>query len=236
MFLLLLAPGGVPVAGEAHGRECVILLHGLLRTSGSMERLAGYLEERGYRVLNVDYPSRDGSIGALAEGYVSTAVRRCREEGCGTVHFVTHSLGGILVRQYLQNGTVPPGSRVVMLSPPNGGTEVADFFGDVFFYRWITGPAGEELGTGVDSTPNRLAPIDAPVGIIAGTRSYNPLFSVLIPGTDDGTVGIERMKLEEMADYIEVPCGHFFMMNNAAVMRQTAYFLERGVFDHDGGR
>jgi hypothetical protein len=127
---------------------------------------------------------------------------------------------------------IPAGSRLVMLAPPNKGSEVTDFMKDFFIYRWIEGPAGQELGTGPESVPNRLKPIDLQLGIIAGDRSLNPVFSAIIPGPDDGKVAVERTKLEEMSDFLVISSTHTFIMRNPNVLRQVVHFLEHGRFDH----
>jgi triacylglycerol lipase len=122
-----------------------------------MASMADHLADKGYRVVNRDYPSTQASIQTLSQDIVTKTVRRCRSERpSAPVHFVTHSLGGILVRYYLQAHRLPPGSRVVMLSPPNQGSEIADLLKDNVLYRWIMGPAGQQLGTGADAIPNRL--------------------------------------------------------------------------------
>lgn len=209
----------------------VILLHGMGRTQRSMATMAGHLVDSGYRVENLDYPSTGASIESLSEGIVAEAVRHCRSEHpSASIHFVTHSLGGILVRQYLQAHCLPAGSRVVMLSPPNQGSEIADLLKDFFLYRWIMGPAGQQLGTGSDSVPNRLGPVTVPVGIVAGDSTLEPWFSAQLPGPDDGKVSVSRARLAEMADFLVVHRSHGFIMNDPQVIAQTIYFLEHGRF------
>jgi hypothetical protein len=197
-----------------------------------MHDLETYLSDKGYKTINFAYPSTTESIERIAEVYLPRAIAQCEDSAVQKIHFVTHSLGGIIVRQYLQNNSLPEGSRLVMLAPPNQGTEVVDHFKDFFVYQWIHGPPGQELGTDPESTPNRLKPIDIEVGIIAGDMTLNPLLSSLIPGPDDGKVSVERAKLDEMTDFLVVPSTHTFIMTNPSVMGQVDHFLVHGKFDH----
>lgn len=240
LLVLLLGLGTLadPAAGEpdAGGHDaaapCVILLHGLGRRAASMAPMADYLEIRGYRVYNTGYPSTEASIEALAEDYLQPAVARCREDGGTVIHLVAHSLGSLMIRQYLQTRPLPAGSRIVMLSPPNRGSEVADTLGPWFFYRWILGPAGQQLGTAPDSLPNRMAPVGGAIGVITGNESWNLILSMMIPGPDDGKVSVENAKLDGMDDFIVLPVTHTFIMQDAEAMAQTAHFLDCGQFDH----
>lgn len=212
--------------------EEVILLHGLCRTSRSMAKMERALTDAGYQVQNVDYPSRTASIQQLADDTIGKAVANCQRSGAVKIDFVTHSLGGILVRSYLSHHSVPLLGRVVMLAPPNQGSEVVDKLGWLFLFKWINGPAGNELGTGVNSTPNQLGPATYPVGVIAGDRSINWINSLLIPGADDGKVSIERTKLAGMSDHMVIHTAHPFIMKNREAIRQTIQFLRAGAFDH----
>jgi len=212
----------------------VILLHGMGRSYRSMSKMAGRLTDNGYAVVNLDYPSTGADIETLSSGVVADTVQACRSKTPDApIHFVTHSLGGILVRHYLQDHSLPPGSRVVMLSPPNRGSEVADLLKDFFLYRWIMGPAGQQLGTSPASLPNRLGPVDVPVGIITGDRSLEPWFSIGVSGPDDGKVSVARARMPEMADFLVVHRSHGFIMNAPEVIDQTIHFLAHGMFKRE---
>jgi phosphatidate phosphatase APP1 len=217
---------------DNRSKECVVLLHGMARSRFSMYLMEKYLQEKGYRTINEGYPSTKKSIKELAGEEVTAAAKSCRKGGAKKIHFVTHSLGGILTRQYLQSHDLPKGSRIVMLAPPNQGSELADKLKGLDAYKWLNGPAGQELGTGPGSIPNSLKPVDVEIGIIAGDSSLNPFFSSMIPGPDDGKVAVESAKLEEMKDFIIMPSSHSFIMNSSDVMKQTLHFLEEGTFDH----
>jgi len=220
----------VVASRPAWGVEGVILLHGLARTDRSMVKLAAALEGAGYGVVNVDYPSRTGTIEMLADTTIRQALEHPEIRAAQKVHFVTHSLGGILVRQYLKSRSIEHLGRVVMLGPPNQGSEVVDRLGDVALFGMINGPAGQQLGTGSDSVPNRLGSVDFELGVVAGDRSINWINSVMIPGPDDGKVSVEQTKVAGMKEHIIIHVSHPFLMRNEQVIRATLRFLRRGTF------
>ncbi len=211
--------------------ECVILLHGAGRTPRSMNRLARALAKSGFQIHNLGYPSRRASLEELAV-LISKQIDRIRLDPNRGVHFVTHSLGGIVLRCYLKDQLLPNLGRVVMLAPPNRGAELADRFAGFRLYHRILGPVSAQIGTAPESQPNALGPVDYEVGVIAGNRSLNPLFSTLIPGPDDGRIGVESTKLDGMKDFLLLPCIHPLIMYYPIVIRQTIYFLRHGRFDH----
>ena len=224
----LLVALGAPAASA---KECVILLHGLARSDNSFSTMAQALEAADYAVVNYDYPSTSQEIEQLAAEAVREALSQCPAEL--PVHFVTHSMGGILVRQYLSQHSIDKLGRVVMLGPPNKGSQVVDTLGNMPGFELINGPAGMQLGTGPTSLPLALGPANFEVGIIAGTQSFNPILSSIIPDTDDGKVSVENTRLVGMKDHIELPITHTFMMNNDQAIAQTLYFLQHGAFERD---
>jgi len=213
----------------------VILLHGLARTSGSLRLLADALERAGYVVANIDYPSRAQPVEQLASDAVSAGLEACLAERATAVHFVTHSLGGILVRFYLAWNELPVLGRVVMLSPPNRGSEAADRLKDWPLYRWFNGPAGQQLVTGPEGLPGRLGKVDYPVGIITGNR-YSVIDSWLadaFTGPHDGKVSVDGASVEGMTDFLVLPYSHPFIMQQEEVVLQTLHFLRHGCFRRD---
>lgn len=216
-----------------YSQECVVLLHGLAKSKHSMTKLESSLGNDGYATVNYDYPSRSASIKALARTHVKNAIDRCPSSQ--TIHFVTHSMGGLLVRQYLQEHTLTTLGRVVMLGPPNRGSEIVDQFGHWPGFARIGGPAALELGTDFTQPPLALGDVHFEVGIIAGSRSVNLFLSTLLPGQNDGKVTVNNTKLSGMTDHITLPVTHPFMMRNRSVINQVKQFLSNGHFEHGGG-
>lgn len=222
MMLVLAMAAATP----ATAAECVVLLHGLARGKLSMEPMAQALRRHGYDVVNAAYPSTETTVDGLTR-HVGWAVETC---GQTRVSFVTHSMGGILVRAWMTATRPADLGRVVMLGPPNAGSELVDALSDLPGFQLINGPAGLQLGTGPGSLPLALPPVDYPVGVIAGVQSVNPLFSNLIPGPDDGKVGLDSTRVDGMADHIALPVTHTFMMWDPEVIAQTLVFLRDGRF------
>lgn len=237
-LLLVLALCLIPLPSQAdssavaEAQRTVVLLHGLGRTHRSMGDMAEALAGTGYRVENIGYPSTDHPFDELLR-IVGDRIDRCCVRENRRVDFVTHSLGGILLRGYARARGAGHIGRAVMLSPPSRGSELVDELKDVSVYQWVLGPAGQQLGTDADSVPSNLGPVNFEVGVITGDATFNPIFSWLIPGPDDGKVSVDRARLSGMADFLVVPHTHAFIMNSDEVIRQTLFFLEHGRFDHE---
>lgn len=238
--LLLMLPW--PVSADApHGQsglQCVILLHGLGRTSHSMQPMADALTEAGFKTVNLDYASREHPIEELAMQVIPQGLQRCSAVGATKVHFVTHSMGGILVRYYLSQKSLESLGRVVMLSPPNQGSEVADAMQDSALYQWYNGPAGQQLGTEPGSFVQKLGPVRYPVGVITGSEHafFDFWLSDLIPGRNDGKVSVARAKVSGMADFLVLPYSHPFIMEAPEVIKETIQFLRQGCFRCTGSQ
>lgn len=207
----------------------VILLHGLGRTKLSFGVAQLRLSRAGYRVVNIGYPSRQQPIESLADLVQQRMDTDCSDRGA--MHFVTHSLGGIIARYLIHRRKPERMGRVVMLSPPNQGNEIAELLRDNPLFKLVTGPAGQQLGLDNASVPAHLPPPDFELGVIAGNRSLNPLFSALIRGDNDGTVSVARTRIDGMKDFLVVPHSHTFIMNSTSVLDQVVHFLERGCFN-----
>jgi pimeloyl-ACP methyl ester carboxylesterase len=207
-----------------------ILLPGLARSGSTMKRMQSALTARGYRTTIVGYPSTERTVEQLADEFLKPAIDAAVSNGATRVDFVTHSLGGIVLRQHLARHPLPVPGRAVMLGPPNRGSEVVDRLGSTAVFKAVNGPAGNQLGTDAASVPSTLPPPSIEFGIIAGTRSINWINSSLIPGRDDGKVSIERTKLPGMADFTTVRCSHPFLMKDRQVIALTLRFLDTGRF------
>ena len=208
--------------------EHVFLLHGLARTSSSMSGMEIFLKDHNFSVTNLDYPSRKFTIPELAEQIHRRIKNDSKAQNAQKVHFVTHSMGGILLRQIQKTKPLPNLGRTVMLGPPNKGSEIVDKIGNMKIFKMLNGPASLQLGTGEESIPNKLGPVDFELCVIAGTRSINPILSQMIPGTDDGKVSVLRAQVEGMKEFIQVKSPHPFLMNNRTVRKVTLHFLQTG--------
>lgn len=212
------------------GSEAIILLHGLARTRFSMNKAGKLLAAYGYKIINVNYPSRKRAIESLALEYIAQALAECDSEQIEKIHFLTHSMGGILIRHYLSAKPIAKLGQVVMLAPPSQGSEIVDRLAGWPLFYLLNGPAGLQLGTDKDSLPNALGPVNFPVGVIAGDRSVNPLLSLLIPGANDGKVSVNRARVDGMQDFIVVPYSHPFIMQREPAVEQALYFIQQGCF------
>jgi triacylglycerol lipase len=239
-FLLLSSCGTLSksktmIPQEPGLNECVILIHGLGRTYHSMKKMQNKLTQAGYHTVNLDYPSRKQTIEELAGNHIPPVIEECAHFNPDKIHFVTHSMGGIMVRMALKQSRPERLGRIVMLSPPNGGSEAVDDLKKRWYFGWVNGPAGQQLSTAEHSVPNRLGPVDYPVGIIAGNEQafFDIWLLSFFQGANDGKVSVERTKVEGMTDFIVVPQSHSFIMNAEYVQDETIHFLKNGYFSEN---
>lgn len=228
------SPRGAEATGERP--RGVVLLHGLARSAASMATLERALQGAGYLTLNIDYPSTAHPVETLCRDHVAPKVNAFAQETGGGLCFVTHSMGGILLRFMVKEGLIAPPYRAVMLSPPNQGSEVVDALGGLRLFQAINGPAGNQLGTAPDQLPQTLGPVPFSVGVLTGTRTINFLLSALIPGPNDGKVSVSRARVAGMADFRAIAATHPFIMKNKTAIAETLRFLETGAFAHRSAR
>lgn len=234
LFVLFLAYV-LPSNSDASEQKCVILLHGLARSHTCMASLEAMLKRHHYIVINKDYPSTTKSIKELANYYLPPMINECQKYNPHDINFVTHSMGGIILQEYLQNHQIAKLNRIIMLSPPNHGSRVADILHDNWLYQVITGPAGQELTTWKNSTPNKLHLTQQyKIGVIAGTYNFVPFEYYLFNEENDGAVSVSSAKTTIMQDFITLPVSHSFMMDNNLVHMQILHFLNHGQFIRRG--
>jgi triacylglycerol lipase len=226
LILFTLAP--LPARATSTSAEVVVLLHGLYRSERSMQPLEAPCSDAGYRVVNLGYDSRSLSQDAIVKD-LDAKLRDCCA-GAPKLHFVTHSLGGIVTRAYVAAHRPANLGRVVMLAPPNHGSPLGDLVAGSAVLRFLMGATAAQLGTDLASLPNRLPPADFELGVIAGTGNLNPLRAAFIDGDSDGTVAVSSTRLEGMRDFVTVPASHTFIMRDELAMAQTIEFLKSGRF------
>lgn len=210
--------------------ECVVLLHGLARTASSMALMGEGLVAAGFSVASVDYPSRKHRIGVLSEQAVRAGVEACGKADADQLYIVTHSMGGILIRDYLSRHELPDLVKIVMLAPPNHGSAVVDNVKEAPGVLWLNGPAFLQLGTDENSLPLQLGAIEVDTAIIAGTISINLFLSTFLENPDDGKVSVASARLDGMCAMLTVPVSHPYIMKNETVIEQTVLYLQTGRF------
>lgn len=213
------------------GRDIVILLHGLGRSVRSLWPLGWYLRAKGWRVRPVGYPSHHVTVMQAVEEHVRPALEALHVPEGGRVHFVTHSLGGIVFRAWAaQHAAGFPLGRSVLLVPPNQGSEIIDALRPLRWPRWILGPVMDELGTDAHSLPKRLGRVPPGTGILMGDRMTLPLFQHLLGPEADGMVTVRGGHVEGEAAFSVLPVNHFTVLFHPRVWRAAEHFLRQGDF------
>lgn len=212
----------------ASNNDCVILLHGLARTNYSMSKLALTLTHHQYTVVNDNYPSTKKTIEELTADYLPPMINKCLNTHPNHIHFVTHSLGGIILEEYLRHHTLPKLEYIVMLAPPNHGSPLADRWYNNRIIKQILGPVLADLTT--QRNTSRRPPGHYKIGVIAGSVSLNPIARGFFHEPNDGSVAVSSTKMQKMDDFIVLPVSHTFIMRNDKVIEKILHFLIYGRF------
>ncbi len=212
----------------ALAQDGVLLVHGFLGSSSDLQELEARFQQEGFQTHNVDYNTVTNSIREMGDDVIGRGLAQFKN--AENVNIVTHSMGGIVFRAYSETHDTSQIRRVVMLAPPNGGSEVAAELSQYSAYRNFFGPAGTELAS-INLQPRKIGNYD--LGIIAGTSSVNPIFSPLLPGPDDGYVALSSTPLDGMNDFITIPSSHGLITSNESAIEQSVHFIINGQFDHE---
>ena len=216
--------------------KVVLLLHGLGRTRGSMEDLQKYLDKQeGLTALSLSYASTRASIEQHARALASVIknIPQATE-----IYLVGHSLGNLVVRQYLSTGEQgdPRIKRIVMLAPPNQGSALATLFKDNHLFHIFWGKSGEQIAVNWDKLAEKLATPTCEFGIIAGGNIKSFINNPFIKGEDDLVLRVPETRLAGAHDFIIVPSYHGRIMNNSQTKSYTSSFLQKGYFISESRR
>lgn len=226
------AGGSAAEARLVPDKDLVVLLHGLGRSPAVMWLLASRLEDAGFQTVRVGYASLQDTPGQILAD-VSRQINACCVRKTRQVHFVGHSLGGLLVRAYLKKNRVPNLGRAVLLGTPNGGTAIVDKLRGSWWFDFL-GPTAKALGTDARSFPRTLDKPNYPVGVIAGKVDNDN--EGLLPGEDDGLVAVASTKFDGLTDFVVVETGHSAMRYHKGVANYTIRFLRTGTFSGNASR
>ncbi|WP_159434856.1 esterase/lipase family protein [Rubritalea squalenifaciens] len=207
------------------GDETVILLHGLWRSVWAMEPMAQYLNGCGYQTINCPYASFKLSLSEMVEQFSHFVREQCKE--AKKVHFVTHSLGGVVVRQLLQQLESDKIGHVVMLAPPHQGSEIVDWLQSYNLHR-VLGPAGNFLSTSSMEALDTKLPDAIPVAVIMGKQSLLPFFRSMLDQQNDGIVSVERGQVAGTNQFEIIEADHTYISSNEDAMSMTEHFLRTG--------
>ena len=226
--ILLIIIGSCLLPNKPDAQEQVVLLHGFGRQGNAMFLLQKRIREAGFTAHSIEYASLQEPPDVILEK-VAVQIELCCRDDRRPVHFVGHSLGGLIIRAYLDEKPLENLGRVVLLGTPNQGSELVDIYDDSWLIK-ILGPTARVLGTDDNSFPSRIGPPYYPLGIIAGTAGINPLTKDHLPGPDDGLVSVKSTKIDGMTDFLTVDTGHSMLRYNETVARETIHFLKKGRF------
>ncbi len=223
---------GTPRAvSDRSDSDCVVLLHGLAESPLTMAAVEAALRSGGYTVANIAYPSTSEPIEALMTRYVEPLFDQFRE--AKRLHFVTHSLGGVLLHSALSARLPANLGRVVMTAPGLKGSEALEVYRRSWLFRMLFGPAASQSGTGQDAFARVLdQQARYPLGVIAGCVSLDPVANLVVPWPHDGKISVARTRIQGMADHIVLMTPHDLTASDPVAIAQILHFLAHGHFLH----
>jgi len=212
-------------------REGVVLLHGLGMARWIMRPAERALGTEGYETLNLSYASTRRSLDAIVEALDKQIAPFAQQRRA--IHFVGHSLGGLVIRRYLVTRRPDNLGKVVMFGTPNHGSELANFTRQIGLERIFLGQMGDVLCVGRPTDVEaQLGSVDYPLGVIAGNRpGWQNIFGPCFKETHDGKVTISSSKLAGMTDHIVVPYGHDEMVRKPEAQAQMVHFIRESRFE-----
>ena len=213
----------------------VILLHGLALAAWALYRAEYALRRWGYRTVNLSYPSRLMPFEELVSHWLpqQLATRRIDPAGAEPLHVVTQSMGGLLLRGWLQSQTeVSAVRRAVMIAPPNHGTTLVDQLRDTWWFEPVFGINAPQLGTDPAAIVRSLGPWPPTVelGVIAGDRPVVRSLNRWCDEPSDGKVPVASTRLDGMKDHIVLPYSHTWLQYRRAAIEQMLAFIKHGTF------
>ncbi len=206
----------------------ILLIHGIGRSTGTFTNMKAAMLQQGHAAVSVSYPSTRRSIEAHA-AQIARLISNL--ENTKRISFVTHSMGGLVVRKLLARNddwkTKITVDSIVQIAPPNQGSAIARWLKDNPLYKTVSGPAGQEL---TPEATARLPPLKHVFSIIAGGRNTEKGYNPLLPGDDDGTVSVKETYLAGASDFLIIPAIHARLSNDPRTIKATLNFLRLGRF------
>ncbi len=213
-------------AWETSSGENVVLVHGILRGSSSMNKIKIEFIRQGFSVTGFDYTKKDGSIEEISD----SLHKKIKKFPKGKIHFVTHSMGAVIVRSYISKYKPRNIGRVVMIAPPNNGSVYAAVLLHLPFFEKIFGRSGMDIAEGENCIVNSLPVPEFEFGVIAGGTGYEIGLNPFLKGDNDGTVLLKETIIEGMADFMQIKGQHSFLLFNNEVISESINFIKNGKF------
>lgn len=213
----------------AAGREIAVLVHGLWMHGIVMQWQGRCLRQTGFDAIAYSYPSTRLSVTENADLLALFA----HKLDASTLHWVGHSLGGLVILRMLERDPALPPGRIVLLGPPYGGTHAGTSLARSRLGKRMLGRGISELAELQKQArfPGRE------IGVIAGNYplGLGRVVAWDLPLPNDGAVTVAETQVAAACDRIELPVTHTGMLFSRRVAQQTAAFLRAGRFDHGAG-